>query len=166
MLTKQQLLDLSSHPAIAELNALKQRIDGLNLPASDLLDLTQEMYSIGSKAHLSSLNPLVREELGIQLTFQTRGNPEKQAEYKQKKNTYLSIGKSYAAVSFLFDLVHSWFTDLDILLMHELLINDGQYRTGEASVDQSATEKKIFPAENIQQRVEEFSRPFLARIRR
>lgn len=149
-----RLLQLSQLPAILELNEVKAAIDSLALPSSELMELTHEMYSIGSRSHLNSLNPLVRQELGIQLTFQTEAWPDKRAAYQEKKNKYLSVGKSYSAISFLFDLVSQTFSDLDILLMHELLMDDGQYRSTETSIRVSKTERKTFNAKQIQERVE------------
>jgi len=154
MLSETDLITLSQSPSIVALDALQQRIRDLNVPSSELLDLTREMYTVGSKSHLNSLNPMLREELGIQLTFQTEGFPEKRKAYTEKKNKYLSVGKSFAAVSFLFDLLNERFTDLDILLMHELLMDDGQYRDGPATIKISDNETKVFAADQLKEKVE------------
>jgi hypothetical protein len=154
MLVEADLIKLSQNQSIIALDALQQKIRDLEVPSSELLDLTREMYTVGSKSHLNSLNPMLREELGIQLTFQTEAFPAKRKAYTEKKNKYLSVGKSFAAVSFLFDLVDELFTDLDILLMHELLMDDGQYRDAPATIMISETEQKVFSAEDLQVRVE------------
>ena len=103
MIDKQILLNINNRDSIIELNKAKQKVLALNISESEILDLTNEMFKIGSKSHLFSLNPILREELGFQLEFMTQQNPELQREYKEKKNNYLSIGKSFASISYLFD---------------------------------------------------------------
>ncbi len=155
MINEDLLIQLSNRSSVIALNDTQKEIANLNLSESEILDLTNEMFRIGSKSHLFSLNPILREELGFQLEFMTQGNSELRQRYKDKKNKYLSIGKSFASISFLFDLVGEDFTALDILLMHELLMDDGQFRTNDVFVLNSEGEKKVFSREGISGRIDD-----------
>lgn len=155
MLDKEHLIQLSKRDSIVSLNETKSKVLALNDGESELLDLTNEMFKMGSKSHLYSLNPIIREELGLQLEFMTQGSPQLQQEYKEKKNRYLSIGKSFASISYLFDLVKEDFVSLDIILMHELLMDDGEYREHEVFIQHPDGSKKTIPFENIYDQIEE-----------
>lgn len=121
-------IELSKKEIISEINNLKQKVDELGDGNSTLLKIAQESFIIGSKSHLNSLNPEIREELGLELDFMTQQDPKLKTSYIEKKNKYLSLGKSYASISFLFDLVEIDFTLLDLLLLQEILMDDGEFR--------------------------------------
>jgi hypothetical protein len=131
MINKEILSNINNRDSIIALNETKQKVLALDISESEILDLTNEMFKMGSKSHLFSLNPILREELGFQLEFMTQERPQLQREYKEKKNKYLSIGKSFSSISYLFDLIKEDFVSLDIILMHELLMDDGKYRETE-----------------------------------
>ncbi|MBK8627787.1 MAG: Fic family protein [Saprospiraceae bacterium] len=91
-------IELSKKEIISEINNLKQKVDELGDGNSTLLKIAQESFIIGSKSHLNSLNPEIREELGLELDFMTQQDPKLKASYLEKKNKYLSLGKSYASI--------------------------------------------------------------------
>jgi fido (protein-threonine AMPylation protein) len=146
MINIEDILVLSDRSSVAELEASKSIISSLDVSNSELLDIADDMFRVGSKSHLSSLNPLVREDLGIQLEHMTRADPKLQLNYQTLKNKYISLGKSFSSISFLFDLVSQDFTLLDVLLMHELLMDDGSFRTTNVSIKYNDGTELVIPA--------------------
>jgi len=147
--------DLSNIDIIQEAADLKSKVDELSGSKSMLLKVAQDSFIIGSKSHLNSLNPEIREELGLQMVYLTQRDPKQSEEYKAKKNEYLSLGKSYAAISFLFDLVEEDFSLLDLVLMQEILIDDGEFRKFDVFIQHPNGDKITFDKNNIQAKVEE-----------
>lgn len=86
-------IELSNKNIISEINELKRKVDELGDGNSILLKIAQESFIIGSKSHLNSLNPEIREELGLELDFMTQQDPKLKSSYIAKKNRYLSLGK-------------------------------------------------------------------------
>lgn len=155
MINKEILSNINNRDSIIALNETKQKVLALNISESEILDLTNEMFKMGSKSHLFSLNPILREELGFQLEFMTQEKPQLQREYKEKKNKYLSIGKSFSSISYLFDLIKEDFVSLDIILMHELLMDDGKYRETEIFIELDDKSQKVITAEGITYKIED-----------
>ncbi len=124
-MTEEKLSELN---IISEVDTLKAKVEELGQGNSTLLKIAQESFIIGSNSHLTSLNPEIREELGLQLDYLTQQDPRLKSSYIEKKNRYLSLGKSFASISFLFDLVDVEFTLLDLLLLQEILMDNGDYR--------------------------------------
>jgi len=59
-MTEEKLSELN---IISEVDALKAKVEELGQGNSTLLKIAQESFIIGSKSHLNSLNPEIREEL-------------------------------------------------------------------------------------------------------
>lgn len=146
---------LSKIKLVIETHNLKEKIDLLGESESTLLKIAQESFIIGSKSHLNSLNPDLREELGLELNFQTQRDPKLSYEYKEKKNRYLGLGKSYASISFLFDLVKEEFTFLDLLLLQEILMDNGELRKVKVFIKHPDDSKIEFGHEDISDKVHE-----------
>lgn len=128
-------IELSTSSVLVEIEELKRKIHELGQEKSALLKIAQDSFFLGSETHLNSLNPELNEELGFELSFQTRGNLDLRRTYIEKKNKYISLGKSFASISFLFDLIDEEFTILDLLLFSEILMNDGKFRTTSVFID-------------------------------
>jgi prophage maintenance system killer protein len=148
-------IELSEKVIITEINGLKQKVDDLGDGSSALLKIAQESFIIGSKSHLNSLNPEIREELGLELDFMTQEDPKLKSSYIAKKNKYLSLGKSYASISFLFDLVDIEFTLLDLLLLQEILMDDGEFRKNNVFIQHPDGSKIEFGFESISAKIAE-----------
>jgi Fic family protein len=154
MLDIAKMEELSNLDAIKELSKIKEHLNSLDIPKSELLDIGNNMFTIGSKSHLNSLSPIIREELGLQLNFMTQQEPKLRQEYKTRKNKYISLGKSCSAINYLFDLVDEEnFTPLDIVLMHELLMDDGDYRKSDVFITYPNGEKLTISSEGISDNV-------------
>ncbi|MBO6662882.1 MAG: Fic family protein [Roseivirga sp.] len=151
-MTEEQLSDKA---IISEINDLRMQVNDLGDGKSALLKIAQESFIIGSKSHLSSLNPEIREELGLELDFMTQQDPKLKSSYIVKKNKYLSLGKSYASISFLFDLIEIEFTILDFLLLQEILMDDGEYRKNNVFIQHPDGTKLEFGFESIPTQVDE-----------
>jgi fido (protein-threonine AMPylation protein) len=147
-------IELSRKDIIAEISNLKEKVDKLGDGTSSLLKIAQESFIIGSKSHLNSLNPEIREELGLELDFMTQEDPKLKASYINKKNQYLSLGKSYASINFLFDLVDIDFNYLDLLLLHEILMDNGEFRKTMVFIQHPDGTKIEFNYENIPEDVQ------------
>tara|TARA_R110002012_G_C11610026_1_gene608085 strand:+ start:60 stop:1502 length:1443 start_codon:yes stop_codon:yes gene_type:complete len=148
-------IELSKKRIINEIDNLKQKVDDLGDGSSALLKIAQESFIIGSKSHLNSLNPEIREELGLELDFMTQQDPRLKSSYINKKNKYLSLGKSYASISFLFDLVDVEFTILDLLLLQEILMDDGEFRKHNVFIQHPDGSKVEFGFKSISQKISE-----------
>jgi fido (protein-threonine AMPylation protein) len=148
-------IDLSKREIIQKIELLKARVNALGQEKSALLKIAQEAFILGSDSHLNSLNPEIREELGLELHHLTQRDPKLQLAYKEKKNRYLSLGKSYASTSFLFDLVEEEFLLLDFVLLHEILMNDGEFRKVEVFITHPNGTKIIYDFKNILGKLEE-----------
>src|SRR5690606_1863851 len=146
-------IELSKKRIINEIDNLKQEVDDLGDGSSALLKIAQESFIIGSKSHLNSLNPEIREELGVELDFMTQQDPRLKSSYINKKNKYLSLGKSYASISFLFDLVDVEFTILDLLLLQEILMDDGEFRKHNVFIQHPDGSKVEFGFNSISQKI-------------
>lgn len=146
---------LSELEIITETQGLKEQIVQLDESQSTLLKIAQESFIIGRKSHLNSLNPDLREELGLELNFQTQSDPKLSFEYKEKKNKYLSLGKSYASISFLFDLVAEEFSYLDLLLLQEILMDEGELRKVKVFIKHPDDSKIEFEPEDIERKVQD-----------
>jgi len=156
MLDIAKMEELSNLDAIKELSKIKEHLNSLDIPKSELLDIGNNMFTMGSKSHLNSLSPIIREELGLQLNFMTQQEPKLRQEYKTRKNKYISLGKSCSAINYLFDLVDEEnFTPLDIVLMHELLMDDGDYRKSDVFITYPNGEKLTISSEGISDKVNE-----------
>jgi len=155
MINLEDIISLSNRDSVIKLEALKKRVKMLIPSNSEAAELAHEMFRTGSKSHLNSLNPLVRDELGFQLYYMTQELPDLKKEYLSKKGRYLSIGKSYGTICFLFDLIGEEFCELDLLLMHELLMDDGQYRNASIFIQLPDKPKKIFLAGKIAEKIGE-----------
>lgn len=153
MLSIKEMLSLQCRDSVKELESSKAHIIDLNVSNAELLDLADDMFRMGSKSHLRSLNPLIRKDLGFQLQHMTRSDAQLQLNYQEFKNKYISLGKSFSSISFLFDLVSQDFTLLDIVLMHELLMDDGQFRTNDVYIESANGSIKIFPAAHIEEKL-------------
>ena len=148
-------IELSRKSIISEIVALKQKVDELGDGSSTLLKIAQESFIIGSKSHLNSLNPEIRKELGLELDFLTQQDPKLKSSYIAKKNKYLSLGKSYASINFLFDLVDVEFTLLDLLLLQEILMNNGEFRRNKVFIQHPDGSKIEFDFESIPEKTGE-----------
>ncbi len=148
-------IELSEKTIISEINDLKQKVDELGDGTSALLKIAQESFIIGSKSHLNSLNPEIREQLGLELDYMTQQDPKLKSSYIAKKNKYLSLGKSYASISFLFDLVDVEFTLLDLLLLQEILMDDGEFRKNTVFIQHPDGSKMEFGFESISEKIGE-----------
>lgn len=148
-------IELSEKRIISEIDYLKQKVKDLGDGTSALLKIAQESFIIGSKSHLNSLNPEIREELGLELDFMTQPDPRLKSSYIAKKNKYLSLGKSYASISFLFDLVDVEFTILDLLLLQEILMDNGEYRKHNVFIQHPDGSKIEFGFESISEKISE-----------
>lgn len=146
-------LQLSEKKIIVEIDALKAKVEELGEGSSALLKIAQESFIIGSKSHLNSLNPEIREELGLELDFMTQQDPKLKSSYIAKKNKYLSLGKSYASISFLFDLVDVEFTLLDLLLLQEILMDNGEFRKNKVFIQHPDGSKLEFGFESINEKI-------------
>ncbi|WP_299611239.1 Fic family protein [uncultured Aquimarina sp.] len=140
---------LSELKIISEVDTLKVKVEELGQGNSTLLKIAQESFIIGSKSHLNSLNPEIREELGLQLDYLTQQDPRLKSSYIEKKNRYLSLGKSFASISFLFDLVDIKFTLLDLLLLQEILMDNGDYRKSKVYIQHPDGSKIEFDYKTI-----------------
>lgn len=147
--------DLSKRETIIEVDALKAKLNSLNLEKSTLLKIAQDSFLLSSDSHLKSLNPDMREKLGLESAHLTQSDPTLQKRYTDLKNKYLSLGKSYASISFLFDLVENQFTPLDLIVLHEILMGDGEFRKDEVYIERLDGSKIVFKAENILHQLEE-----------
>jgi len=145
-MTEEKLSELN---IISEVDALKAKVEELGQGNSTLLKIAQESFIIGSKSHLNSLNPEIREELGLQLDYLTQQDPRLKSSYIEKKNRYLSLGKSFASISFLFDLVDVEFTLLDLLLLQEILMDSGEYRQAKVYIQHPDSSKIEFDYKTI-----------------
>lgn len=154
MLRIDEIYSLGCRNSVKELERSKERISDLNVSNSEILDLADDMFRVGSKSHLRSLNPIIRQDLGLQLQHMTCADAELQSNYQEMKNKYVSLGKSFSSISFLFDLVSQDFTLLDIVLMHELLMDDGQFRTNDVHIQSADGSKQVFPAVDIEEKLE------------
>lgn len=148
-------IELSNKKIISEINDLKRKVGDLGDGSSALLKIAQESFIIGSKSHFNSLNPEIREELGLELDFMTQQDPKLKFSYIDKKNRYLSLGKSYASISFLFDLVDVEFTVLDLLLLQEILMDDGEFRKSKVFIQHPDGSKVEFSFDSISQNINE-----------
>ncbi len=149
MLDIEEIVRLSNMPSINNLNSTKEKINNLKISNSELLDIADDMFRFGDKAHINSLHPITRAELGCQLTHMTERDPKVRREYTDLKNKYVSLGKGYASLSYLFDLIDSEISSLDLVLMHELLLDDGSYRKENIIIKRSEGEHLIIPFDNI-----------------
>lgn len=147
--------ELSAKKIIQEIEILKTKIEALGQEKSTLLKIAQDSFILGSDAHLKSLNPEIRAELGLELVYLTERDPQLQFDYTEKKGKYLSLGKSYAAISFLFDLVEEIFTLLDLVLLHEILMDDGEFRKTEVFITHPDGKKVTYDFENLLSKLEE-----------
>ena len=147
-------IELSKKDIINEILNLKKKVDELGDGTSSLLKIAQESFIIGSKSHLNSLNPEIREELGFELDYMTQEDPKLKASYVNKKNQYLSLGKSYASINFLFDLVTVEFNYLDLLLLHEILMDNGEFRKTMVFIQHPDGTKIEFSYDNIPDEVQ------------
>jgi len=145
-MTEEKLSELN---IISEVDTLKAKVEELGQGNSTLLKIAQESFIIGSKSHLNSLNPEIREELGLQLDYLTQQDPRLKSYYIEKKNRYLSLGKSFASISFLFDLVDVEFTLLDLLLLQEILMDSGEYRQAKVYIQHPDGSKIEFDYKTI-----------------
>ncbi len=145
-MTEEKLSELS---IVSEVDALKAKVEELGQGNSTLLKIAQESFIIGSNSHLTSLNPEIREELGLQLDYLTQQDPRLKSSYIEKKNRYLSLGKSFASISFLFDLVDVEFTLLDLLLLQEILMDNGDYRQSKVFIQHPDGSKIEFDYKTI-----------------
>ena len=148
-------IDLSKKEVVNKIELLRSKVNALGQEKSILLKIAQEAFVIGSDSHLNSLNPEIREELGLELNYLTQRDPQLQLAYKEKKNKYLSLGKSYASTSFLFDLVDEQFILLDFVLLHEMLMDDGEFRKEEVFVTHPDGATIIYDFKNILGKLEE-----------
>jgi len=146
---------LSQRIIIKDINALKVRVESLGEEKSSLLKIAQESFILGSKSHLNSLNPEIREKLGLELTYLTQRNPKLSSFYEEKKNKYLSLGKSYAAISFLFDLIEEEISLLDLILLQEILMDDGEFRKEDVFIVYPDNSRITFSYKNILSQIEE-----------
>lgn len=140
---------LSKRTSIQKVEDLRKQLLDLELENSTLLKIAQESFIMGSNSHLNSLTPELREELGFELNFMTQQDPKLSSSYKEKKNKYLGLGKSYASVSFLFDLIDEDLSILDILLLQEILMDDGEFRKEKVIIKHPDESVLEFPPEGI-----------------
>ncbi|HSZ35112.1 MAG TPA: hypothetical protein VK772_17470, partial [Puia sp.] len=71
-------IDLSKREIIQKIELLKARVNALGQEKSALLKIAQEAFILGSDSHLNSLNPEIREELGLELHHLTQRDPKLQ----------------------------------------------------------------------------------------
>jgi len=150
MLSAEEIYELGRCDSVKELEGSQAQMNSLNVSNSELLGIANDMFKVGSKSHLRSLNPLVQQELGLQLQHMTSTDLELQSSYQELKNKYISLGRSFSSISFLFDLVSQDFVLLDILLMHELLMDDGHFRKDDVYIQYADGSKQTFSAVNIE----------------
>lgn len=148
-------IELTTKAIIKKIDLLKTRVESLGQGKSTLLNIAHESFVLGSESHLNSLNPEIREELGLELIGLTQQNSVLQASYIHKKNKYLSLGKSYAAVNFLFDLLDESFTELDLILLQEILIGEGNLRREEVFIERSDKSRVVFASKDLLQKIKE-----------
>ncbi|RTY88444.1 Fic family protein [Flavobacterium sp. GSN2] len=148
-------IDLSKKEIVQEIENLRSKVNALGQETSTLLKIAQESFILGSDSHLNSLNPEIREQLGLELAYLTQRDPKLQTDYTEKKNKYLSLGKSYASISFLFDLVEEHFSLLDLILLQEILMNDGEFRKINVFIIHPDGKKIIYDFKYILNQLEE-----------
>ncbi len=148
-------IELSKKEIVQEIENLRNKVNALGQEKSTLLKIAQESFILGSDSHLNSLNPEIREQLGLELAYLTQRDPKLQTDYTAKKNKYLSLGKSYASISFLFDLVDEHFSLLDLILLQEILMNDGEFRKVEVFIVHPDGKKIVYNFKNILDQLEE-----------
>lgn len=141
--------ELSKKSIVQEIENLRNKVNALGQEKSTLLKIAQESFILGSDSHLNSLNPEIREQLGLELAYLTQGDPKLSTDYTEKKNKYLSLGKSYASISFLFDLVDEHFSLLDLILLQEILMNDGEFRKVDVFIMHPDGKKIVYDFKNI-----------------
>jgi Fic family protein len=147
--------ELSKKSIVLEIENLRNKVNALGQEKSTLLKIAQESFILGSDSHLNSLNPEIREELGLELAYLTQRDPKLSTDYTEKKNKYLSLGKSYASISFLFDLVDEHFSLLDLILLQEILMNDGEFRKVDVFIVHPDGKKIVYDFKNILGQLEE-----------
>ncbi|MCB9262019.1 MAG: Fic family protein [Flavobacteriales bacterium] len=147
--------ELSKKSIVQDIENLRNKVNALGQEKSTLLKIAQESFILGSDSHLNSLNPEIREQLGLELAYLTQRDPKLSTDYTEKKNKYLSLGKSYASISFLFDLVDEHFSLLDLILLQEILMNDGEFRKVDVFIVHPDGKKIVYDFKNILGQLEE-----------
>lgn len=141
--------ELSNIDIILEINKQKKDMELLLDRDLDLLKIAKDFFSFGSESHLNSLKPEIRYELGYDLMCMTQINPVLTQAYEQKKSEYINLGKSFSVITYLFNLVNENISSFDLLLLHELLMDDGQFRKEDVYIVNVFGEKTTFKAVDL-----------------